>query len=296
MKLFSPFKLIAISLLVLACGTPLVYVLVDKLLWHVTVPVVEEALVVIIEQLEEIEKSVKDPSRLNYTKVQLRKVQASLPTLVKEAEKLRKEAENHRTEARVCETSITRIEKEANRSQKAFEEIQKVAKEAGLPKLTNATDEDKKKRVQIASGRTLSGREVYLQLQTYKQEVLDAGEKIAELKDQISSEWKQADETDKSSREFTRAINEVEKEIKAVERLVKDRERAEKLENTRQFVSNTKNTLRELQKLKIRNEDELDRLEKREEEITHEVDSEELKSELIDPKPPVASITDDDLV
>jgi len=249
---------------------------------------------VVADQLRQVDKVLRDATVLARARDQLASAQ-------NKQREIADKATGYRVEANTLGRRIERLERARAESRKAFETVQGSVKQAGLPKLAEATDEDKMRRILVA-GSTMSGHEAYRLLEKFKQEVIDTTTAIDEAKDDIAAVLEMANEADQLHRAITREISETQMDIRKLERLQDRRanvESIDKLRLTQEEIStalNMGNVRKELQ-------DEIDKTKGWLD--THRpggtgrgvggpaVDSEEIKRRITNPLP---SITDDDWV
>lgn len=174
------------------------------------------------EQLRQLEDEIKKGTVLVRAKQQLANAQNT-------QKKIADTISSYRVEVGVFEREIGRLEEAKARSTRAFNTVQEAVKQAGLPKLIDATDEDKAKQIQV-SGRTISGREAYEQLQALKKEVGDVDKEIAGKREDMSAAQQDADEMGKQHQTIASQISDYEKQIKEFERLQQRLENAKKIE------------------------------------------------------------------
>jgi len=130
----------------------------------------DTASVVVKDQKNQVEKYLKDATVLPRARNQLADAQKSRVKLKEIADKFHLDSE-------VAIRQIKRLEEEKANTAEAFTKLQDAAKNAELPKLIDATAEDKAKTVQIGT-KTFTGEEVYRVLKDYKTDLEKANSTI----------------------------------------------------------------------------------------------------------------------
>jgi len=130
----------------------------------------DSASVVVKDQKNQVEKYLKDATVLPRARNQLADAQKSRVKLKEIADKFHLDSE-------VALKQIKRLEEEKANTVEAFTKLQDAAKNAELPKLIDATAEDKAKTVQIGT-KTFTGEEVYRVLKDYKTDLEKANSTI----------------------------------------------------------------------------------------------------------------------
>ena len=115
------------------------------------------------DKKNQVEKYLKDATVLERARVQLADAQKSRADLKKLADQFHVDAE-------VALRQIRRLEEEKEKTVEAFKRLQDAARNAELPRLADATAEDKVKNIQIGT-RIFTGAEVYRVLQEYRANV-----------------------------------------------------------------------------------------------------------------------------
>jgi hypothetical protein len=126
------------------------------------------------DKKNQVEKYLKDKTVLQRANVQLEDAKKSRA-------KLKEIADKFAVDSEVALRQVKRVEDEAAKSKKAFENLQDIAKNAGLPKKLDAKEEDLKKQIPVGS-KTLTGEDVYRTLKDLKTEVSKAASVVAREK------------------------------------------------------------------------------------------------------------------
>ena len=245
----------------------------------------DSGVAVVKDKKNQVEKYLKDATVLERARVQLVDAQKSRA-------ELKKIADDFSVDSEVALKEIKRLEEEKTKTVEAFKKLQDTARNAELPKLADATAEDKAKTVQIGT-KTYTGEEVYRVLREYKAQVEKAESAIE--RERIQSKFLK-ERAEKIRSQLIRADN----NIADMERKIADYEMYQKLlkanktidslglsEDKMSALLNTDNVLTELRK-------GIDRAEVQLEMKDQEVRSSELKQELNGR--PSFSVTDDDLI
>ena len=160
---------------------------------------------VVDDQLSQFEEYVNGATVLPRANEQLRKARES-------RSKLDELAKQRRVEVEVSKQQVQRLEEESAKSKKAFETVQEAAKAGGLPKLSEATDADKEKQLQIA-GQNKAGSEVYAMLKTYKDEVRKVNDAVNREKTKQAFLTGQANTVETQLRSIDDHIDSLERQI-----------------------------------------------------------------------------------
>ncbi|MCL2348831.1 MAG: hypothetical protein FWC50_11310 [Planctomycetaceae bacterium] len=121
-------------------------------------------------KMSQVEKYLKDKTVLDRARGQLADAQKSRKDLQKITNEFTIDSE-------VALRQIKRLEEEKEKTVEAFTKLQNAAKKAELPKLADATAEDKAKSIQIGT-KTFTGDEVYRTLKEYKAQVEKANDAV----------------------------------------------------------------------------------------------------------------------
>ena len=141
---------------------------------------------------------------------------------------LKKIADQFHVDSGVALRQITRLEETKNGTVEAFTKLQEAARSAELPKLADATPEDKAKTIQIGT-RTLTGADVYRILQEYRTEV----EKAAAA---IERERKQSAFLKERAEKIREQISRADANIAEMERKIADYEMYQRLLKAKQTI------------------------------------------------------------
>ena len=237
------------------------------------------------DKKNQVEKYLKDKTVLERARVQLADAQKSRA-------ELKKTADQFHIDAEVAIRQIKRLEEEKEKTIDAFKKLQDAARSAELPKLADATVEDKAKTLQIGS-KTFTGAEVYRVLGEYRTQVENANAAV-------EREQKQSDFLKDRAEKIRGQMSRVDNNIAEMERKIADYEMYQKLVAANKTIEslglsddkmdellNTDNILAELRK-------EVDRADVQLEMKDKENRGSDLKQELN--RGTSFSITDDDLI
>jgi len=157
------------------------------------------------DRKNQVEKHLKDATVLPRARNQLADAKNSRV-------KLKEIADKFYVDSEVAIKQIKRLEEEKEKTVEAFTKLQDVARNAELPKLADATAEDKAKTLQIGT-KTFTGEEVYRNLKEYKAEVEKANAAIEReqkrsdfLKDRVEKIRSQMSRVDDNIAEMERQI------------------------------------------------------------------------------------------
>ena len=165
-------------------------------------------------KMGQVEKYLKDKTVLDRARGQLADAKKSRA-------ELKKIADQFHIDSEVAIRQIKRLEEEKEKTVEAFNKLQDVAKSAELPKLVDATAEDKAKTILIGT-KTLTGDEVYRTLKEYKAQVEKAN-------DAVERERKQSDFLKDRSEKIRSRMSRVDDNIADMERAIADYEMYQKL-------------------------------------------------------------------
>ena len=166
------------------------------------------------DKKNQVEKHLKDQTVLPRARVQLADAQKSRA-------ELKKIADQFHVDAEVALKQIKRLEEEKEKNVEAFKKLQDTARNAELPKLAEATVEDKAKTIQIGT-KTFTGAEVYRVLQEYRTAVEKAD-------DAIRRERQQSDFLKDRAEKIRTQMSHVDGNIAEMERKIADYEVYQKL-------------------------------------------------------------------
>ena len=166
------------------------------------------------DKKNQVEKYLKDATVLQRARVQLADAQKSRV-------KLKEIADKFNVDSEVASRQIKRLEEERGKTIEAFKKVQDAAKKAELPKLSDATSEDKAKSIQIGT-KAYTGADVYRILGEYKAEVEKASSAVE--REQKRSDFLK-DRAEKIRSQMTRVDN----NIAEMERKIADYEMYQEL-------------------------------------------------------------------
>ena len=166
------------------------------------------------DKKNQVEKYLKDATVLERARVQLADAQKSRA-------ELKKFADQFHVDSEVAIRQIKRFEEEKEKTVEAFKKLQDAARSAELPKLADATAEDKAKTIQIGA-KTFTGAEVYRVLQEYRAAVEKAD-------DAIGRERKQSDFLTDRAEKIRAQMSRVDSNIAEMERKIADYEMYQRL-------------------------------------------------------------------
>ncbi|MCL2303981.1 MAG: hypothetical protein FWC43_01405 [Planctomycetaceae bacterium] len=161
------------------------------------------------DKKNQLEKYLKDKTVLERARVQL--VDAK-----KSRTKLKEIADKFYIDSEVAIKQAKRLEEEKSNTVEAFEKLQDAARKAELPKLVDATAEDKAKTIQVGT-KTFTGEEIYRVLKEYKTQVEKANSTVERerkrsefLKDRTEKIRSQMARVDDNIMEMERQIDDFE--------------------------------------------------------------------------------------
>ena len=166
------------------------------------------------DQLRQLEIQLNDASTLSRAKVQLANAQNSRA-------ELKKIADQFHIDSEVALRQIRRLEDEKDKIVDDFTKLQDAARNAGLPRLADATPEDKAKSIRIGT-LTLTGDEVYRNLARYRTQVENANTAI-------ERERKQSDFLKDRAEKIRSQMSRVDANIADMERQIADYEMYQRL-------------------------------------------------------------------
>ena len=166
------------------------------------------------DKKNQVEKYLKDATVLERARVQLADAKKSRTNLKEIADKFNLDSE-------VALRQIKRLEEEKEKIVEAFKKLQDAAKNIELPKLADATAEDKAKTLQIGT-KTFTGEEVYRVLKEYKSQVEKAN-------DTVERERKRSDFLKDRAEKIRSQMSHVDNNIADMERTIADYEMYQEL-------------------------------------------------------------------
>jgi hypothetical protein len=166
------------------------------------------------DKKNQVEKYLKDKTVLERARVQLADAQKSRA-------ELKKVADQFSIDSEVAIKQLKRLEDENGKTVEAFKKLQDAARDAELPKLTDATAEDKAKTIQIGT-KSFTGEDVYRILREYKTQVEKANAAI-------ERERKQSDFLKDRAEKIRAQMPRVDNNIAEMERKIADYEMYQKL-------------------------------------------------------------------
>jgi len=166
------------------------------------------------DKKNQVEKHLKDQTVLPRARVQLAEAQKSRA-------ELKKIADQFHVDSEVALRQIRRLEEEKDKTVEAFKKLQDAARSAELPRLADATAEDKAKTIQIGA-RAFTGAEVYRVLQEYRTDVEKADATI-------ERERKQSDFLKDRAEKIRAQMSRVDSNIAEMERKIADYEMYQRL-------------------------------------------------------------------
>jgi hypothetical protein len=162
----------------------------------------------------QVEKYLKDATVLERARVQLADAQNSRG-------ELKKMVDQFSVDSEVALKQVKRLEEEKDKTVEAFKKLQDAAKSAELPKLVDATAEDKAKTVKVGT-KTFTGEEVYRTLKEYKAQADKATASV-------EREQKQSDFLKDRAEKIRSRMDRVDENIAEMERKIADYEMYQKL-------------------------------------------------------------------
>jgi hypothetical protein len=159
------------------------------------------------DQKNQVEKYLKDKTVLQRANVQLEEAKNS-------RKKLEEIANKFNIDAEIALRQIKRVNEEKDKTRNAFETLQGVAKNAGLPKFVEATPEDKAKQISVGA-KTYTGEDVYRVLKEYKASITKADTAVAR-------EQKKSDFLKDRSEKIRNQMSRVDNNISEMEQKIED--------------------------------------------------------------------------
>ena len=151
----------------------------------------------------------------------LLQMQGKLASAKESRADLKKMADDFYVDSEVALGRIKRLEEEKGKTVETFNKLQDVAKNAALPKFTDATPEDLAKTIQVGT-KTFTGEEIYRNLRDYKTQVEKAD-------DAVSRERTQSDFYKGRADKIRSAMSRIDDNITKMERDIADYEMYKKL-------------------------------------------------------------------
>jgi tetratricopeptide (TPR) repeat protein len=236
------------------------------------------------DKKNQVEQHLKDATVLPRARVQLADAQKSRA-------ELKKIADQFHIDSEVALRQIRRLDEEKDKTVEAFTKLQDAARNAGLPRLADATAEDKAKTIRIGTI-TLTGEDVYRELGKYRTQVETANAAIERERKQSDFLKDRADRIRAQMSRMDNNIAEMERQIADYEmyqRLLAANKTIESLglsDDKMNELLNTDNILAELRKKIDEADVQIEMMDQRDR-------STDLRDAL---RGPSFSITDDDLI
>jgi prepilin-type N-terminal cleavage/methylation domain-containing protein len=237
---------------------------------------------VVKDKYRQLDKYLKDATVLERSNEQLAKAK-------KQRKELAEKTQKYKVDAEVAKRQTARIEEKIQKSKVAFTSVQEIAKQAGLPKRSEATADDLAKKIML-NGKELTGNDIYGHLKNSKEEVTQCERDAEREKTRVQRYSALAEDIEK-------ALVKMDDDITAIENYIEDYKMYQEMLAAKSIVDlglndtqidqilNSDNNIAELRK-KV---DELDAT------ITIR-EKERVIKETLNPNSNSNSITDDDLL
>ena len=236
------------------------------------------------DKKNQVEKYLKDKTVLPRARNQLADAKKSRANLKEIADKFYIDSE-------VAIKQAKRLEEEKGKTIEAFEKLQDAARKAELPKLVDATAEDKAKTIQIGT-KTFTGEEVYRVLKEYKTQVEKANATV-------ERERKRSDFLKDRTEKIRSQMSRVDDNIAEMERQIADYELYQELLAANKKIDDLGLSDDKLNEL-LNTDSILSELRKKVDETDIQLEMKDFESKSADLKQELRSgsftITDDDLI